>query len=183
MIIQIRGTSGSGKSTIVRRVMEMFPEREPQFIDGRKQPILYVLRNGFSPPLVVLGHYESPCGGCDTLESFDEVFSLAEAAHEGGYNVLMEGVLMYCEIPRTLGFHLLGYPQHIIALDTDLQTCVAGVNARRLERGNLEPVNPANTATKHRGTVTTVKALAALGVPVVWESRDAAFNSISTQLL
>ena len=43
MIINVRGTSGSGKSTIVRNAMDLFTWRGPVHVKGRKQPLGYWL--------------------------------------------------------------------------------------------------------------------------------------------
>jgi len=66
-VIQIRGTSGSGKSTLVRQVMGLYYEKQPLFKRGRKQPIGYILTHPDTPSLFVPGHYESACGGLDTI--------------------------------------------------------------------------------------------------------------------
>lgn len=184
MIISIRGTSGSGKSTLVRKVMDLYPERISQFINGRKQPIMYYLKGagGNEKGLVVIGHYESPCGGCDTIQSFDDVFAFVRAAADGGYDVLFEGVLLYCEVPRTVSMVQDLYPLHVIALNTPLDVCVESINLRRkAKKPDAEPVDPANTETKHRGTVTTMAKLQAAGVPVFWLDREQAFHHIIEQ--
>lgn len=177
MIISIRGTSGSGKSTLVRKVMECYHYKVPQFIAGRKQPISYNLYDDEgSQHLTVIGHYESPCGGCDTIHEFDDVFRLVRKAHEEGSHVLFEGVLLYCEVPRTIA--LAGeFPVTIIALNTPIDVCVESINLRRAEKSILsEPVDPENTITKFNGTVTTMARLEELGVPVNWCSRDEALQ-------
>lgn len=180
MIISIRGTSGSGKSTLVRRVMDEYVFKFPMAVEGRKQPLYYIM--GHESPdhrdLVVIGHYESPCGGCDTIESFDTVFELVSRFNDEGYDVLFEGVLLYCEIPRTVELvHNLN-PFHVIALNTPLEECVHSINLRRAERGDWEPVNPLNTITKFNGTITSMEKLVGAGVPVSWESRESAFELI-----
>lgn len=179
-IISIRGTSGSGKSTIVRRVMELFEFRSPHYIDGRKQPIGYRLRNVDNPNkgISVIGHYETACGGCDTIHSFEEVFNHVRREYDMGYHVLFEGVLLYCEVPLTTMMVLEGLPLDVVALNTPIEECVASVNLRRWERGDPEPVNPDNTITKYNGTITSMARLQANGVPVTWASRQQAFEFI-----
>jgi len=179
-IISIRGTSGSGKSTIVRRVMDLFEFRSPHYIDGRKQPIGYRLRSADNPNqgISVIGHYETACGGCDTIHSFEEVFAHVRREYDMGFHVLFEGVLLYCEVPLTTMMVLEGLPLDVIALNTPIDECVASVNLRRWERGDPEPVDPKNTATKHSGTVSSMKRLVNNGVPVTWASRQEAYDLI-----
>lgn len=178
MIISIRGTSGSGKSTVVRRVMKLYPFKVAKCVPGRKQPLYYILSGTGTQPLAILGHYESPCGGCDTIHTFDEVFELVRKLHTGGYHVLFEGVLLYCEVPRTVALVTDGLPLHVIALNTSIEDCVWGINQRRVERGDWEPVNPDNTIGKFNGTISYMEKLQTAGVPVFWEDRESAFTSI-----
>jgi hypothetical protein len=182
MIISIRGTSGSGKSTLTRRIMADYAYRQAIMEDKRKQPIAYLLKDGLGGALrdlVVLGHYESPCGGCDTIPSFDRVFELVRFYRAEGYAVLFEGVLLYCEVLRTVALHKDGEDLHVITLSTSLDLCVESVNLRRFaKKADATPVDPANTAGKHKGTVTTMKRLQAEGVNVEWADRDAAYMLI-----
>ncbi len=184
MIISIRGTSGSGKSTLVRKLMSLYSFSVPRYIEGRKQPISYHLydpENGL-PPLAVLGHYESPCGGCDTIHEFDDVFRLAYEAHALGLHVVFEGVLLYCEVPRTLEM-ASRTPFVVIALNTPIELCVESINLRRSTKSVLaEPVDPKNTITKFNGTITTMKRLQDNLVNVSWCSREEAFRLILDKL-
>lgn len=185
MIFSVRGTSGSGKSTLIRRVMELYPIKVPIHEQGRKQPIAYTLATPERRPngLAVIGHYESPCGGCDTIASFDKVFELVRQYADQGFDVLFEGVLLYCEVPRTVAMVQDLYPLQVIALNTPLDLCVESINLRRKAKNpDAEAVDPANTATKHKGTVTTMAKLEAAGVPVFWCDREQAFQHITTHL-
>lgn len=93
MIINIRGTSGSGKSHLVRSVMDLYGLRTKFFVENRKQPIGYTAhRRTSGRNLSVLGHYETACGGCDTIPSLDQIFSRAMKAH-GEHDVLFEGLI------------------------------------------------------------------------------------------
>jgi len=44
-VVNLRGTSGSGKTFIVKHVMSCYEDKLPHYIVGRKQPIGYTLRN------------------------------------------------------------------------------------------------------------------------------------------
>src|SRR5678815_803 len=98
MIVNIRGTSGSGKSHIVHGILKQ-GHPIPQFKDGRKRPMGYVLE---PERLFVVGSYETPCGGCDTIMSQDEIYDLIRDWARQGYNVLYEGLFASVEVRRTI---------------------------------------------------------------------------------
>lgn len=130
--IQIRGTSGTGKSTIVREVMEHFGEWTPFYIEGRQKPLY--CRNKKNPGLVVIGHYETTCGGCDTIGSAPKVF---ETMQEIEYDTsISEGLLWGEDVKWTL--QLKG---DTIAyfLTTELEECIRRVKQRQ---GGRIPADP-----------------------------------------
>jgi len=147
MIIMIRGTSGSGKSTIVRKLMDLYPTWLPEQREGRKRPIGYKCEADGHRPLWVAGHYETPCGGCDTLPTIDNVYYLVNKAAEAEYDVVYEGLLIQSDIVRCVE---LGkrFPLIVIGLNTPLNECLAAIQSRRDARGDTRPLNPANTAGK-----------------------------------
>ncbi len=83
LIINPRGTSGSGKTELVRRILAGYDwERgatrkggsniEPIYRAGRSSPFAYRLQHPLGGrPLMVLGHYEATSGGCDTIRARD----------------------------------------------------------------------------------------------------------------
>lgn len=150
MIFNIRGTSGSGKSYLVRKIMDLYSQKEPHFIEGRKRPMYYTLKPGAlqdpKEELVVMGHYETACGGCDTIKLMDDVDRYVRELSAKGYHVIFEGVIFSTEYPRTHRMILDGLPIEIINLVTPIEECLAGVNSRRLEKNpEAQPVDPGNT--------------------------------------
>lgn len=149
MIINIRGTSGCGKSHLVRHIMSLYEHKEAVRVAKRKQPLFYLCTNGTGPVLAVLGHYETACGGCDTIPSLDQVYALVREHNAAGRNVLFEGLLLTNEVNRTKDL-----PDcRVIFLNEPLKVCLDSVNGRRAERAKakgitLGPVNPANTEAK-----------------------------------
>lgn len=143
MIVQIRGTSGSGKSTAVRRIMNNFKTWESQFISGRKKPLYY--RNGRG--LIVLGHYESPCGGCDTIGSaaavYDLITNLLNRFQENT-TILCEGLLLSEDVKWSSQLPDL----RILYLTTPIDTCLNQIQQRRSEAGNNKPLNTSNTTNR-----------------------------------
>lgn len=209
MIVNIRGTSGSGKSTVIRELFklardrsvwdplwseipqDLLPRNEKGEPKKRKQPWGYVLEmpGNFRRNVVVIGHYETACGGCDTIPSFDLGFALIRAAHKCNYDVVYEGLLYSADAERTLALHRDGLDLHVIALDTPLDVCIASVNERRqgskraqqrAEKGEekLPDVNPKNTESKFKGTQSTMKKLQAAGVDAQWCDRPGALDRL-----
>ena len=159
MIIQIRGTSGSGKTWVMRRVMKVFEgDWSPVYVDGRKKPLLY--RAWVSPwkSLVVLGHYESPCGGCDTIGSARQVFELVEELAEDDV-ILCEGLLLSEDTKWASQFDL-----RVVYLHTPIEQCISQIKQRRLEAGNTKPLNEANTRNRVKRIERSRVKLETLGV-------------------
>lgn len=190
-IINIRGTSGSGKSTLVRRVMELYETKAAvRLKEGRKQPIGYILSKSMHNALALVGHYETDCGGCDTIANMDEIYANVRQASFANMDVLFEGLLISADANRIIQLHkdLLAHTTvRVIALDTPLELCIESVNNRR--RGAAErkgrdykgDVNPKNTTSKFAGVKSSMKRIEAAGVPCSWESRDSAFELIKRE--
>jgi len=163
--INLRGTSGAGKTTLARAILNGYEHTEDFFREGRKQPIYSVLqRMGYvGRPLMVLGHYRAACGGCDTITELDDVFRLVRVGLEANHDVLFEGLILSGEIARTLelglDLHSNGKMLHVLALDTPVDRCVSNINLRREARGQMEPVRPKNTIAKARCVELTMKKL------------------------
>lgn len=138
MIIQIRGTSGSGKSTVMRQVKDAIGKRwQPIHKPGRKQP-LYYTHGG----IALLGHYESPCGGCDTIGSARAVYTLINTL--AFPVILCEGLLLSEDVKWSSQLPDL----HVAYLTTPLETCLAQIRERRKQAGNDKPLNEANTSNR-----------------------------------
>lgn len=188
MIINIRGTSGSGKSTIVRALMGQYNQTTRHKEDGRKQPIGYVCHNLLKDvkPLAIIGHYETACGGCDTISKMDHIFELVRASHTMGYHVVFEGLLISADVNRTLALQTEGLPLRVVALDqVSIELCLSSVNERRLARLGPEkytPVKEKNTISKFTGVRNSMKRLVDAGVHVESCNRDDALAYIRQEL-
>lgn len=182
MIIQVRGTSGSGKSTIVKNVMALYRNVRPVMRTGRKRPIAY--RCGVKPEeLTIIGHYETKCGGCDTIstpgQSYPIIFELIRRNATDGRNVLFEGLLISGDVKWSSKLNDLDF--RIIELTTSLEECLDSVNTRRKLRleEDYTPVNPLNTETKHKLIQRSCEKLnKEFGIPVERLGREAAMNKI-----
>jgi len=140
MIVNPRGTGGSGKTEFVRRIIaryspEGFASAEPIHRPGRERPIAYRLRHPTGgPPLVVLGHYERTSGGCDTIRVADgglgEIFRLADAWAAAGHDVLLEGAAWSVEHRRSAAL-TAKHSLHVLVLATPPEQAVRNLAARR----------------------------------------------------
>lgn len=166
--INIRGTSGSGKTTLVRSIMGQYHSVfQNVYRENRRRPIVTIHQHkpgcGNGIDLAVIGHYEAPCGGCDTITELDDVFRLVREQMGQGRDVLFEGLILSGEIARTAEL-AKEVSLHIFCLTTPLEQCLANVNGRRAARGQMLPVKPANTKAKMRCVELTMQRLDAMDV-------------------
>lgn len=139
LVINPRGTSGAGKTELVRRIMTEYAaagaRAEPLRRPGRPRPVGWRFAPpGGACPLAVVGHYEATRGGCDTIPltdgGLDAAFRLADEFAREGYAVLLEGLQLSGDHARTAalaGSHRV----HVLHLDTPLEACIRHVVARR----------------------------------------------------
>lgn len=175
MIINIRGTSGSGKSTIVRKVMDHYLSRTPIFVPGRARPVGYrlarILPCGQVRELYVVGHYEVPCGGCDTLSTdhLKTVYGLVREWAPLG-SVLFEGAILSTDSRHLLELSKERKDILVLRLTTSLEACAAGVMERRAAKGRPRPEGPnfrKNLAAKDRSAASTCRQFREAGIPVM----------------
>lgn len=165
MIIQIRGTSGSGKSTLARIILDSMSPCMKHLVPGRRQPLFYTGIRAGGRKVAVLGHYATACGGVDTITDRGETFRLAEIHANDGFDVIMEGVILSDEVPRTVEL-ARKFPLTVLHMDVPLEDCLAGIRKRREAKGNEKPLNPANTQKRIPAIARACARLSASGVQV-----------------
>jgi hypothetical protein len=146
LIINPRGSSGSGKTELVRRLMNEYGWKdtawpklggaiEPIYCMGREKPLGYRLPHpDGGVPLAVLGHYENTSGGADTIRMTDggvtAIMRFAREHASEGYDVLMEGLRLSSE--HELSTELArSHRLHGIRLTTSATDCVRILICRR----------------------------------------------------
>ena len=154
VIINPRGTSGSGKTELVRRVLAQYGWRrggrledagglEPIWREGRSRPFGYRLRHPLGGrPLAVVGHYEVTSGGCDTIRaadgSLEEILRRAADYAATGHDVLIEGLRLSSESERSAAL-ARSHRLHILRLTTPLDRCARNLVWRRRARRDAWP--------------------------------------------
>lgn len=179
MIINIRGTNGSGKSTVVRRFLHEFPTKERFGSLGSHRPEAYMvdLWHGsnclINRPLFILGPYQTATGGVDAAGwTVPQLIKMIDKYQHTGH-VLFEGVVISTTFGE-LGRWLVQPASDVVVafLDTPLEQCLDGVEARG---GNREALH---IATKHKVIAGVKRKFDEAGVKTEVVSRDNAFEKI-----
>lgn len=180
MLVNLRGTSGSGKSTLVRKIMALYPERKPITVDWRKQPLGYFCYAADHRTLFVPGHYETDCGGTDTLLSIDMTYSLIRK-YMDECDVIYEGLITQSDVTRCVQLHKDGHQLKVLALSTPIDVCLSSVQARRdakaAARGKEPiPLNSKNTIAKFNQLRPQERRFRDAGVDFRWVTREEALS-------
>src|SRR6266496_3953960 len=144
-IVSIRGTHGSGKSTIVTKIMAKYgatpfygAQRTP-----KSKPESYLLSLNGSTPLYVIGPYTTACGGADAIQPYSEIWPRVEKAANMVSHVLFEGALVsssYGSIGHSMQRRIDENGEDCVFafLDTPLDLCLERIRQRRAAKGNFE---------------------------------------------
>ncbi len=166
IILNLRGTAGSGKTELARRIMARYEwpgGGEAILRPGRRTPIAWRLRHPAGlRPLVVLGHYGATVGGCDTIGKPDGglagALALAERFAAAGHDVVLEGLGLSAEVALTARM-AERHPIHVLWLNTAPEECVRRLLRRwrrgRAARGEVQ----AKIAREHAATASACAAL------------------------
>jgi hypothetical protein len=155
-IVNLRGTSGAGKSTVVHTLLKMYPNKAVQFFGAKhNRPLVYEVQIQHDRrPLFIVGPYKTQCGGCDAITGYQNVLPPLLDSYAKLGDILFEGLLIsggYGSVGQALGeLEKKGHESIFALLDTPLELCLERVNARRTARGVLDPVNPRNTEQKYK---------------------------------
>lgn len=175
-VVNIRGTSGSGKSWCVRSFMEKlvsdewFRDIEPVPGTDGKPRDCYVFSKSGHREIFVVGSYEKPTGGADNISgpgALDRVYDIVERqVTENDRNVLFEGLIVCSDFDRTYSLVSQRFPLEIILLNTPFEKCCENIDARRAARGKPPLGSHSNTAQKYAGNRASIDRFVRAGVPL-----------------
>jgi len=169
MIIQLRGTSGSGKTYTARSFMECYAP-DIQICDIGGKTVAHCVYWEMQP-VYLLGSYKNVCGGCDSISSQDMVCSLVRHFSQFGH-VIFEGLIMshlyarYAALADEMSE--AGDVFTFAFMDTPLELCLERIVQRRITKGNYKELNPDNTIGKYESTHAVAEKLRKAGYNVVW---------------
>jgi energy-coupling factor transporter ATP-binding protein EcfA2 len=131
MIISLRGTSGSGKSHLVRRVTGLYPRHIDKYEEGRRNP-LYTIhgRNRDGRCLVTPGHYLIGNGGVDTLRDLEQAYRIIWWAARAGHDVLYEGKNMSDGTAQLEKLIAENITCRVVWINTPVEECIRSVRER-----------------------------------------------------
>jgi hypothetical protein len=189
LLVNLRGTSGSGKTTIARTFMQNYPHEFLRFKSGKPAGVRVDVP-GWNWPLYICGKYESEdgnlvCGGMDTIKTQALCADRAIKAYRYGH-VLAEGLMASGVSPAGT------FPQAIIEaagpnvrflfLDTPLPKCLGRVEERRRAKGNMEPLDPENTTAKWNSERSAFLKFEAAGLPAWWLPHERGYECVFKML-
>jgi len=167
MIVNIRGTSGSGKTYLVRQLMAAC-NAQPVLDENGKIDAYRLDGN-----IYVLGKYTNICGGCDTIHTQDEVCDRVRKYAAMGH-VIFEGLLAtaiwkrYQTLSQELGGMVWAF------MDTSLEQCFENI----YKRNGGKPVKEQNTISKWEGARNVCEKAKEAGERVIWFHYENAFDEL-----
>lgn len=177
MIIQIVGTNGAGKSTVVRAVMAVGACHRVQ--EDKKLLGYYLTVPQVRRQVFVVGPYEAPTGGCDAIKSLGKTYDLIGCAVRANKSVLFEGASHTMNQTRGPVFVTeVGVPFVVVLLTTPLGVCLDGIDARRAERGASSLVSMEHVRSSYKRAQNYAARMREVGAGVVRVSREAAPGAV-----
>lgn len=154
----------SGKTTIVRAILDQFKGVPIYGVLGPRRPEAYALKVKGVPQIVyVLGSYHTISGGCDQVQPYQLILELIEKYAAKGH-VLFEGVIVSSSYGR-VGRLLEKWGQEAVMafLTTSLEDCLKNVQKRRNARDDAREFNPKNTTSKYNQILKSRTTIAEAG--------------------
>jgi predicted ABC-type ATPase len=169
-VVAIKGTNGSGKSTVVRELIASLGKQSILRVNGKEAGYGCKYEDG---TLFVLGKYKTAaCGGLDSSFSYggaadDLLLCIDKLAPQG--HVVCEGVIAITSYghDRMTRFadklKRRGHRMIFAHIDTPAELCVERVKQRRLAAGNTKPFDPAKLLDKYQSILKSQEQLLAAG--------------------
>ena len=184
--VLIRGTSGSGKTYIARKVIERLGGLGVAEYVAFDDPARSLNKRRIGayrwPTVTLIGRYEGlVCGGADTLNwkgAAGDVEEFAWKEYNEGRHTLIEGLTASSYGVDRLVRLNKSCGVVVIALSTPLKECLDAIRGRRMMAGNDKPLDPGQTTLKYNVILTKNKTNRMKGVPVESHDRASALDRV-----
>lgn len=192
MLLNIRGTNGSGKTTVAKSLMLPRPvepvlmSKQEVVSPTKSDPNRIRIREVWGTPCqydgIILGTYKKSCGGCDEFSwkgSHDGMVEAIKWGMKHYRHVIFEGLTVTSSYQRYVDLANYahqnhGWLSHWIMLQVSLEECIRRVGARNGRETTDRVIE--NVTKKNRTVDTTVEKLRNQvpdqwkGVPLGWSS-------------
>lgn len=182
MIINIRGTNGSGKTSLARKFIandvEEIELAKYERGRGKVKVIPGMLSNIRGKSFIVVGDYTRPQGGLDSIPTFKlQQQAILNAIALKPDHVIFEGILCSTVFgawaPFMKDLKGKGLSPFIGYLDTPLDICIQRIYERQQMADRIRQINTQMVADKMRGINATVGKFESIGVPTcILEYKD-----------
>lgn len=175
VIVNVRGTNGSGKTTVVQELVpaadrQRFVICEHRYTDKKGRDKVKELIGYRVGATILVGRYDTACGGCDGMPSVYAAYQAVEAAAAlpGARFVLFEGLMLsgiYQSVVDTQNrLKAAGHEFVWAFMPVPIEECVRRVIARTAKPPGWDP---RHVYSKHRAVVRTRERALADGYTVV----------------
>lgn len=168
-IVAIKGTNGSGKSTVIRALITHLGKQATLRFNNKEAGYRCKYEDG---SLFVLGKYKTACGGLDSSFSYggaaddlllciDTLAAKGHVACEGVIAITSYGhdrMVRFADQQKRKGRHMV-----FAHLSTPTELCIERVKQRRLEAGNHKPFNPEKLLDKYESVLKSQDKLLSAG--------------------
>lgn len=150
MIFNLRGTNGSGKSTVAHNLLKTTKAEPLEFWPKARKPKPKAYGGTYKGvPIAILGSYETVCGGMDTITDINDARDLiVQYGQDERFPIVFyEGLFIsHCLGTVAKGIDEAGLRDrlHMAYLDTPLAVSLERVHKRRAERGITSPFKEQN---------------------------------------
>lgn len=144
MIIDIRGTNGSGKSHPIHTILKEYPHQKWVLPEHAGEEVQYTLVESLD--MAIIGTYDTQCGGADGVTKQDAITNALRLLHPIYKTVVVEGSIVASVYSRWEALaREVNDDYQFWFLDTPVEECIASVMARRTANGNTKPFDPNQT--------------------------------------
>lgn len=172
MIIDIRGTNGSGKSHPIHEILKAYPSQKWMLPEHAGEEVTYTLVEALD--LAIVGTYDTQCGGADGVTKQDAITNALRLLHPIYKTVIVEGSIVASVYARWEALaREVNDDYWFWFLDTPVEVCISSVLERRTSKGNMKPFDPHQTLIpRHEAILRLKDRLVAAGRNVAVLSRD-----------